>query len=222
MPDFPASAPLLSVQDLHFAYPGQPPLFASWSADFAPGVHLLQGEESVGKSTLLRLLAGELRVPQGRLCLQGQHLDEDPAAYLAQVFWVDPRADRPAEGSVTDWWATQAARWPRWNAQALAAHAVGFGLEEHAHKPFVALSTGTHRKVLMAAALASVAALALIDEPLAGLDRASERYLQTALAGVADAPDRVVVVAHWEALPEVPWRQQLVLGCVLHPDNPGL
>lgn len=212
MPAVSSSKPVLQVQGLHFAYPGQPPLFAGWSADFAPGVHLLQGEECVGKSTLLRLLAGELRAPQGQLHLHGQDLADDPAAYRAQVFRVDPRADRPAEGSVTDWWTTQAARWPLWNAQALAAHTVGFGLEEHAHKPFVALSTGTHRKVLMAAALASGAALALIDEPLAGLDRASERYLQTALAGVADAPDRVVIVAHWEALPEVPWRQQIVLG----------
>ena len=207
-----SSTPVLQVQDLHFAYPGQPPLFAGWSADFEAGVHLLQGEESVGKTTLLRLLAGELRALQGRLCLQGQDLADHSAAYRAQLFWVDPRADRPAEGSVAEWWAAQAARWPRWNAPALAVHMAGFGLEEHAHKPFVALSTGTHRKVLMAAALASGAALALIDEPLAGLDLASERYLQTALAGVAAEPDRVVVVAHWEALPEVPWRQQLVLG----------
>lgn len=212
MPTVSSSTPVLQVQDLHFAYPGQPPLFAGWSADFEAGVHLLCGEESVGKTTLLRLLAGELRAAQGRLCLQGQGLADDPAAYRGQVFWVDPRADRPAEGTVTDWWDAQAARWPRWNAQALAVHIAGFGLAEHCHKPFVALSTGTHRKVLMAAALASGAALALIDEPLAGLDRASERYLQTALADVAAELNRVVVVAHWEALPEVPWRQQIVLG----------
>lgn len=208
----PSSSPLLHVQDLHFAYPAQSPLFAGWSADFGPGVHLLQGEDSVGKTTLLRLLAGDLRAQQGRLSLQGQALAEDPAAYQAQLFWVDPRADRPALGSVAQWWATQAARWPQWDAAALAAHAAGFGLEAHAHKPFEALSTGTHRKVLMAAALACGAALALIDEPLAGLDQASVRYLQAALAAVADHPARVFVLAHWEAFPGVPWRQQIALG----------
>ncbi len=44
-------------------------------------------------------------------------------------------------------------------------------------KPFHALSTGTRRKVCMAAALASGAPLTLIDDPIAGLDKPSVTYL---------------------------------------------
>ena len=73
------------------------------------------------------------------------------------------------------------------------------------------LSTGTRRKLLMAAALASGAQLTLIDEPVAGLDRASIRYLCQALADTAQAPDRALVVAHYEALDGVPWRAVIEL-----------
>jgi len=38
-----------------------------------------------------------------------------------------------------------------------------------------------------------------------GLDKPSATYLGRALAQVAGQPGRVVVVAHYEALPGVPW-----------------
>ena len=72
-------------------------------------------------------------------------------------------------------------------------------------KPFYALSSGTQRKIFMAAALASGATLTLIDEPLGGLDRASIQYLQEALAARAADTQRLVLVAHYEVLPGITW-----------------
>ena len=66
------------------------------------------------------------------------------------------------------------------------------------------LSSGSQRKVILAAALASGAALTLMDEPLAALDRASIAYVQHALSALAAAPNgRVLLVAHYETLPGV-------------------
>ena len=73
------------------------------------------------------------------------------------------------------------------------------------------LSTGTRRKAWLAAALASGAPLTLIDEPLAGLDIASARYLSAAIADAAQQPDRVIVVAHDVPLVDVSWTAQLAL-----------
>ena len=58
----------------------------------------------------------------------------------------------------------------------------------------------------MAAGLASGAPLTLIDEPVAGLDNASLRYLGQAIAAAAAQPGRAIVVAHYEPLRGVPWR----------------
>jgi len=51
----------------------------------------------------------------------------------------------------------------------------------------------------------------LPDEPLAGLDLASARYLAAAIAEAAQQPNRVIVVAHDAPLADVPWAAQLAL-----------
>lgn len=95
--------------------------------------------------------------------------------------------------------------YPHWSAATLAEHLQGWRLAEHVGKPFYALSSGTQRKIFMAAALASGATLTLIDEPLGGLDRASIQYLQEALAARAADTQRLVLVAHYEVLPGITW-----------------
>ena len=202
-------AVVLQVEGLCFAYP-QGPLFTDWSARLGPGAALVLGGDSSGKTTLLRLLAGAQAADAGRLVLRGTELGRAAAAYRAQVFWEDPRSDAIDALTVQDWLASLPARYPTWEAQALADHVQGFGLEEHLHKGIYMLSTGSKRKVLMAAGLASGAPLTLIDEPVAGLDRASVLYLQQALTRHARQP-RAIMVAHYEALPGVPWAQVLEL-----------
>ena len=206
-------AALVQIDDLHFSYP-QRALFQHWSARIPAGAGLVCGGDGSGKTTLLRLLAGALAAQQGRLVLAGTALAQAPEAYRAQVFWHDPRSDALHGTSARDWWASLAAQHPRWQAPALAAHVQGLGLQAHLDKPMYQLSSGSQRKVILAAGLASGAALTLLDEPLAGLDRPSIAYLQQALADVAlaaTAQQRAVLVAHYEVLPGVPWAVVLQL-----------
>jgi ABC-type multidrug transport system ATPase subunit len=206
----PSPSPLLQIDSLRFAYP-EVPLFDGLSAQVPAGATLVLGGDSSGKTTLLRLLAGELATGAGQLVLRGVALQSAPADYRAQVFWGDPRAGTLDELGVQDWLAALPARYPRFDAAALALHIEGFELQEHMHKRFLMLSTGTRRKVWTAGALASNAALTLLDEPVAGLDKPSIQYLQRALAAVADEPDRAVVVAHYDALAGVPWQATIAL-----------
>ena len=53
----------------------------------------------------------------------------------------------------------------------------------------------------MAAGLASGAALTCLDEPVAGLDQRSVRYLEQALRAASECTDRLVLVAHHSVLP---------------------
>jgi ABC-type multidrug transport system ATPase subunit len=59
------------------------------------------------------------------------------------------------------------------------------------------LSTGSRRKALMAAGLASGAAIVCLDQPFAALDAPSTRALQRALREDAD-DGRVIVLADFE------------------------
>ncbi|WP_234026656.1 ABC transporter ATP-binding protein [Melaminivora suipulveris] len=175
------------------------------------GLSLVLGEEGTGKTSVLRLLAGELPPTAGRLELHGA--THDTPAYRSQVFWRDPRDPWPRETTPRAWTEEFAAACPHWQAGDWLRHVQGFALEPHLDKAMFQLSTGSQRKVLLAAALASGAPLTLIDEPVAALDRVSIRYFCTALAQVAQQPGRALVVAHYDALDEaLPWRFILQLG----------
>src|SRR2546427_13069748 len=87
--------------------------------------------------------------------------------------------------------------------------------------PLLALSTGSLRKLWMAAGWASGVPLLLIDEPLAALDRGSMDHVQRTMAGlnragqqsapVAGHGPRCVIVAHWDEMQGVAWDDVLDL-----------
>ena len=202
----PALKPVLHVQQLHFAYPGAPVLVERWSHAVPAGVTWLRGDTGSGKTTLLSLLAGE-QVTGGGLVLDGVDWRADAAAYRRGLFWHDPAsADSDACHALTppDIAARLRARHPRFDDTAWRQHLHGFGLGPHLAKPLFALSTGTRRKVWLAAALSAGCALTLLDEPTAGLDAPSVAYLMQALAHCAAWPGRATVVASGVPLDGVP------------------
>lgn len=81
------------------------------------------------------------------------------------------------------------------------------GLEALAERPTHRLSGGEQRLVALATVLAMRPALLLLDEPLVGLDEASERRLASVLEGL---PHALVVVSHQPGLEArlglAPWR----------------
>ena len=201
----PAASPVLHVQGLTFAYPGEPALVADWSATVDAGITLLHGDTGSGKSTLLRLLAGSLAPTTGRLTVAGVRLDADPAAYRRAVFWCDPTSD--AFDQVTARNCTTLLRGDDagFDANEWQTLVDGFALTPHLDKPMYMLSTGSKRKVWLAAALASARALTLLDEPTGALDAASINCLMRALARISERQrDRAIVVASAEQLDRVP------------------
>ncbi len=200
----------MQVQDLRFAYPGEAALVAGWTGAIAPGATLMYGDTGSGKSTLLRIFAG-VEPARGLLTVAGVRLDQSPGDYRRNVFFVDPVTDRFNAVSGRACTATlqdgdagfDEARW--------LALVDGFSLAPHIDKPMYMLSTGSKRKVWLAAALASGRPLTLIDDPTYGLDAPSRRCLWQALADIAGSPRRAVVVASSERLDTVPWTATIEL-----------
>lgn len=204
----------LQVDGLCFAYPQQPPLFRDWSANINAGVTLLRGGEGRGKTTLLRVLAGELQPQAGHLRLNGATLDaraNAPTAAL-HVFRADPRSEAFEQITPTDYFASLQARYPAFDRQEVALLAEDFSLTPHLHKPMYMLSTGSKRKVWLVAAFASDATVTLLDEPFAALDKPSISKVITRLADAADQRTRLFVVANYEGLGDVPLTGEINLG----------
>ncbi len=188
---------VLQADTLSFAYP-QRPLLADLSLQAPPGLTWVRGGDGCGKTTLLRLLAGDLAADAGELRIHGVRLSGDGAAYRAQVFWMDPRTAALDQISARDYFASLPPRYPQWDAQALDDAVQGLSLAQHIDKPMYMLSTGSKRKVWLAAAWAAGAAVTLLDDPFAALDKPSIAYVLQLLRSASQHATRAWVVAHYE------------------------
>jgi len=159
----------------------------------------VRGGDGSGKTTLLRLLAGDLRADAGTLSIHGITLSAQPDAYRRQVFWIDPRSTQFDQLSALDCFKSLSHQYPSLQAALTGELAEGLGLTPHLAKPLYMLSTGSKRKVWLAAAFASGAAVVLLDDPFAALDKGSIRFVLELLADAGEHPTRAWVMAHFEA-----------------------
>lgn len=188
----PLSEALLIIQDLSFAYPGVP-VFSGLSAALPAGVCLVCGDEGTGKSSLLRLLAGDLTAAQGRMLLGGHPLMREDVA------WFDAQDAGRHEQVARDILEELVAP-PQ---EGLAELIDGLSLAPHLHKPLYQLSTGSRRKVFIAAALARQARVTLLDQPFMALDKPSVDFLRERFARW-NSPDRVLLIADYTPPEDLP------------------
>lgn len=167
------------------------------------GVSWICGDEGTGKTTLLRLLAGDVPPTTGQVL-----------APKGDVFWVDLQAPAHDTSTVQACWDALRARWPQWNDALLHDLAQELDMQQHVDKRLNMLSAGSRRKVMVVAALASGAAVTLLDQPFAALDFGSIRVIKEFLHEATEHPHRAWIVADYEVPSDLP------VVCVLSLDAP--
>lgn len=181
----------MSVLELHEVSKsfGGAPVLDRFSARFEPGVHLLVGPNGSGKSTLLNLAAGALAPDAGRIEIDGRGGEGAKAlAFLAPpdappIPWLTGRR----------FIAFAAALFPDYHGErAIEPIARHLGLEPFLDTTLGAMSSGTARKALLAAAWISGAPVLLLDEPTNELD---ERSVRAFVELLASDPARTVLIA---------------------------
>jgi heme exporter protein A len=171
-------------------------VFAGLSCSLTAGEALvLTGANGSGKSSLLRLLATLLSPVAGRLSWGGAAVDDDPAAFRAQLHYVGHLdAIKPAltpREALSFWAALRGV-----STAAVAAALAAFGLDRIADWPCRWLSAGQRRRLALARLIAIPAPLWLLDEPTAALDADGEARLIAAIAAHREAGGRVVLATH--------------------------
>ncbi len=188
------SAVVLRLKDLRFHYPERE-LFTHLSADITAGVTLVRGGDGRGKTTLLRLVAGALAAHGGGLQIHGLSLQDQAQAYRRQVFWVDPRSEAFDALTPAEYADSLRGSYAGLDEQLLEELVDGLALAPEMHKQLYMLSTGSKRKVWLAAAFASGAPVTLLDTPFAALDKASAGFVLALLQEAAEHPGRAWLVA---------------------------
>ena len=172
-------------------------LFDGLNLDIGAGLTFVRGGEQRGKSVLLRLLAGAIRPDAGAL----NWSPAGPAqAGAASVFLFDGDGDGAEADpvAVSTWLQQQSQRHSGWNWPLLQELLQDFALGEHLDKGLHMLSTGSRRKVALAAAFASGASLTLLEKPFAALDARSRGLLGELLQEAAAHPARAWVLADYQ------------------------
>lgn len=174
------SRQILQPLDLHLA-PGQ------WCG--------VVGANGGGKSTLLKALAG-LMPHRGEIEIHWQQPAPGEIGYMPQGMAVD--AAMPV--SVRDYLRLHSERRPVWRRDRLGAgpRALMERLEVSgfARQRIGSLSMGQHQRLMLCAALLREPQLLLLDEPLAGVDKAGRQLILSELQAFHRRGGGIVMVEH--------------------------
>ena len=158
---------------------GDRPLFSALSLTLNAGdcVHL-RGENGVGKTTLLKLLAGLTQPQQGEIQWRGQPLADLGDAYYAQLHYFGHKDALKALLSPFDnlHLAAKLAGNPLSEATILQVLAQ-VGLARQCDLPVRSLSQGQSRRAALARLLVTPRPLWLLDEPFVALDAQAQEQL---------------------------------------------
>ena len=126
----------------------------------------LVGINGSGKSTLLKLLGGVLDPILGRLAAAGVDASLRPLDYRRQVVWCGPDGVAFDHLSPAEYFGFLAGLYPRLEATRLRDLAQAMGLAPFLGQRITRLSTGTQRKVAVAAALCAGTPVVLTPKQL--------------------------------------------------------
>jgi ABC-type Mn2+/Zn2+ transport system ATPase subunit len=153
----------------------------------------LLGPNGGGKTTLLRVLLGEVKPLRGTVEVSARCATV-PQTERSRLDFPVSALDVALMGALPrlPWWQRPGA------ADRQSAHAAleRVGVASRANDTFGELSGGQRQRVLIARGLVQDAALLLLDEPFAGLDVPAASGLETLIAELAAEGRGIVIATH--------------------------
>jgi heme exporter protein A len=164
-----AAPPLLEARALSFQRQDEP-VFAPLDFRLHAGeLALIEGDNGSGKTTLMRILAGLLHVGDGELRWRGEPLQRDRCA--GEILFLGHQLGLKADLSPRENLQIAAGLHGRREGLSVAAVLTEIGLGGYEDEPVRRLSAGQKKRAALARLLLLPAALWLLDEPYANLDR---------------------------------------------------
>lgn len=201
LPTGSTETPILDVHDVTVAYHRKPVL---WNIDLVihePRLIGILGPNGAGKSTLLKAMLGLVPRASGDVRLFGDPLERHRRAigYVPQresVDWDFPVTvlDVVLMGTYGSlgWFRRPGARERHWALHCLDR----VGLADFSGQQIGQLSGGQQQRTFLARALAQNASIYFMDEPMAGVDAATEQVVFSLLKELGAAGKTVLVVHH--------------------------
>ena len=151
---------------------GNKPLFADVSFELKAGEALhLEGDNGVGKTSLLRIVCGLSPADAGEVCWHDKTIQQNASAFRSSLFYLGHGLSLKEELTALENLMSDAAVSGRELSEAQALVALArMGLRGREHLPLRVMSQGQKRRTALARLLASQAPLWVLDEPFVALD----------------------------------------------------
>ncbi len=199
-----STPPLIRIDGLHKRY-GDVHAVRGMSVDVDAGQILgLIGPNGAGKTTTMRVACGIIPPSDGRICIDGHDVVNDPVRAKSQLAWVPD--DPNLFNALTVW------EHLRFTA---ATYRLGSGYKSRADTLLESfeltpkrdelaqnLSRGMRQKVAICCAYLHEPRVLLLDEPLTGLDPRGIRTMKDSIRDCAEAGAAVVISSHLLSLVE--------------------
>ncbi|HAM47526.1 MAG TPA: type I secretion system permease/ATPase [Alphaproteobacteria bacterium] len=201
----PAPRGALKVEKLMFGWPGATePLLRNVDFSLAPGQFLgVIGPTAAGKTTLARLIVGNLKPTVGHVRLDGADVADWDGDHLGPYLGYLPQDVELFSGTVRE----NIARMQDADADAVIAAArramvhelilsLPQGYETEVGPAGAVLSGGQRQRIALARALFGDPRLVVLDEPSANLDTDGEAAFMNAVAQLKDRGVSIVIITH--------------------------
>lgn len=201
----------IDAQDITFSY-GQFAVLRGLNLKVPAGETIVvTGDNGCGKSTLIKVIIGELARSGGELTVLGQevatktglkHVGYVPQMnVMAQISFPITAQELAVQGLARDFGLVKIPR--KRHLCATAEQFEQMGLTEYLHVPFGELSGGLQQRVMITRALLGDPKLLVLDEPTVGVDKESRARFLSLLSELGHKRGlTIVVVTHDVAIVE--------------------
>jgi heme exporter protein A len=177
---------------------GDKRLFSGVSFSLQPGQWLhLEGNNGVGKTSLLRLVCGLSALEEGEITWNNQAVSKDPQTFRANLAYLGHQLALKDDLSPLENLQTDAAIVGHQLTASDAKQALAqMGLRGRENLPVRVLSQGQKRRTALARLLVSSAKLWVLDEPFVALDTMAQNALSEVINAHLNKQGMVLLTSH--------------------------
>ncbi|HBZ26030.1 MAG TPA: ABC transporter ATP-binding protein [Rikenellaceae bacterium] len=184
---------MVLIQNLKFSY-GKQAIFNNVNLQLESGkIYGLLGQNGVGKTTLLKIISGFLKVGKDECTVKGYSPFERSPLFLENVIFVPEDFIAP-DTIVNDYAKFRGEFYPKYDSNKFGRLMTDF--EVNGNYKFNKLSYGQQKKALIAFALSTNTNLILLDEPSNGLDIPSKSQLRKVVSEASTDDSCIIISTH--------------------------
>lgn len=184
---------MITIKKLGFSYDDHVVL-KDISMDLQEGkIYGLLGENGVGKTTLLTLLAGLKKVDDGTLEIDGQKPFNREPSFLSNIYYLPDEVPAPRRKAI-DFAIDHGQYWKNFNAQKFSEIMTVFDTDQNQRMD--QMSYGQLKKTFISFALACNTKYLFMDEPTNGLDIPSKAQFRKAVSKFTSDDSTLLISTH--------------------------